>query len=72
MTVVAMNAPAPNIDKLPDWVHWLAQNADGAWWGFEVEPLQADKSWYENEVGRILKLKAGKTNPQWRNSLQRR
>ncbi|MCK4585781.1 MAG: hypothetical protein KAU29_00450 [Gammaproteobacteria bacterium] len=60
------------IDNLPPWIHWLAQDADGVWWGFEVEPLQADHSWYENEVGQYLRLEAGKPNPQWRNSLRRR
>jgi hypothetical protein len=71
-----MKTDMPNTDKLPSWIHWLAQDADGVWWGFEVEPLQADHSWYENEVGHYLRLKpqlgSGKANPQWRNSLHRR
>lgn len=62
------------IDKhaLPEWVHWLAQDANGAWWGFEVEPLQGHDYWYENEVGRYLALGAGEPNPAWGNTLQRR
>lgn len=62
----------PNRNKLPDWVQWLAQDADGSWWGFEAEPHQADKSWYENEVGRYLRLEAGEPNSKWQESLQRR
>ena len=62
----------PNTDSLPAWIHWMAQDADGIWWGFEVEPLQAGHNWYENEVGRYLRLGTGKSNPQWRNSLHRR
>ena len=23
----------------PDWVAWVAQDASGDWWGYEVEPL---------------------------------
>jgi hypothetical protein len=38
-------------DKVPAWVAWLAQDADGAWWGYEAEPNQQDRGWYENEVG---------------------
>jgi hypothetical protein len=50
-----------DFDKLPDWVDWLAQDADGTWWGYEAEPNQQDRGWYENEVGRILRV--GKTAP---------
>lgn len=67
-------------DKVPDWVRWLAQDADGTWhpqgagrgckaaeaatatlWAYEAEPNQQDTGWYENEVGRILRL--GQTAP---------
>ena len=37
--------------ELPHWVKWKAQDADGAWWGYSVEPLEFSKGWYENEVG---------------------
>ncbi|HEC19660.1 MAG TPA: hypothetical protein ENI97_10000 [Gammaproteobacteria bacterium] len=65
------NAP-PHFDNPPPWVRWLAQDADGSWWGFEAEPHHAEKSWYENEVGRYRRLGAGAANPQWRETLQRR
>ena len=57
--------------NIPSWVRWIAQDADGAWWGYSVEPLQYDKGWYENEVGKRLKLDHTKPNPEWRNSLRR-
>ena len=60
-----------NVDDLPDWVQWLAQDADGTWWGFEAEPNEADHGWYENEVGRYLRLAAGEPNALWRESLCR-
>lgn len=54
----------------PDWVRWLAQDADGTWWGFEVEPNQQDRGWYENEVGRCIRLASGEPNPEWRATLR--
>ncbi|MDQ7074760.1 MAG: hypothetical protein Q9O24_06310 [Gammaproteobacteria bacterium] len=59
-------------DDLPAWIEWLAQDENGVWWGFECEPNEGDCYWYENEVGRYLKLATGDKNPAWRASLQRR
>lgn len=56
---------------VPDWVHWIAQDEDGSWWGFEVEPLQYHAGWYENELGRSIKLEKREYNPDWQASLQR-
>lgn len=58
-----------NEQNLPNWVNWLAQDADGTWWGFEVEPNQSHQGWYENELGRYLKLKADAPNSEWADSL---
>lgn len=58
--------------ELPAWVNWLAQDADGSWWGYEAEPHQADQGWYENEVGRSLRLGQATLNPHWVHSLTRR
>lgn len=63
MTLSAKNIPA--------WVNWIAQDADGAWWGYSVEPLQHDIGWYENELGDRIKLDQSAPNPDWRNSLRR-
>ncbi len=54
---------------LPDWVKWKAQDADGAWWGYSVEPLEYSDGWYENEVGSRIKLQQAAANPDWKNSL---
>lgn len=56
---------------IPDWVNWLAQDEDGCWWGYSVEPLQHHKGWYENEVGQYLSLGQEAPNHDWRNSLQK-
>jgi hypothetical protein len=50
---------------LPDWVHWLAQDADGQWWGYEVEPQQYHAGWYENEIGRNIALEKEQPNTGW-------
>lgn len=62
----------PKEHRLPDWVHWLAQDADGVWWGYEVEPLQRDHGWYENELGRYVRVCQTSPNPDWSDTLTRR
>lgn len=57
--------------KLPEWAQYIAQDADGQWWAYEAEPNLSHISWYENEVGRILKLDGGKPNVNWLQSLQK-
>ena len=60
-----------NFQNLPDWINWIAQDADGTWWGYSVEPLQQHSGWYENEIGRYLKLIKSEPNPDWQSSLIR-
>jgi len=55
---------------IPNWVRWLAQDADGTWWGFEVEPNPSHCGWYENELGRYLKLTRAAPNPEWESTLK--
>ena len=61
--------PDDNMD-IPDWARWLAQDADGTWWAYEAEPHQHHQGWYENEVGRSLKLNTEPANHHWQSSLQ--
>jgi len=63
--------PPSGAADVPDWGRWLAQDADGSWWVYEVEPLEYDRGWYENEVGRRLKIAVGPANPEWRKTLGR-
>lgn len=57
--------------EIPDWVCWLAQDADGTWWGHEVEPNLSHLSWYENEVGNSIRLGKGAKNSDWILTLKR-
>ena len=62
---------APNFSSgsMPEWVNWIAQDANGNWWGYEVEPLLHDNGWYENELGRYTLIKTSPPNQSWRNNL---
>lgn len=57
--------------KLPSWVQWIAQDSDGCWWGFESEPNLSYNGWYENEIGRYIKLAEEAPDQKWRMSLHR-
>lgn len=57
--------------NLPEWVEYIAQDADGQWWAYETEPNLSHLSWYENEVGQILKLEKDKPNINWLQTLQK-
>jgi len=54
----------------PTWALWIAQDADGTWWAYEHEPNEFHKGWYENEVGRSVKLLKEADNPLWKESIQ--
>jgi hypothetical protein len=57
--------------KIPAFVNWIAQDANGAWWGYEAEPLQQEHGWYENEVGRCKNLLTTHANTHWQETLHR-
>jgi len=57
-------------NEIPDWVCWIAQDADGVWWGYEVEPNQSHISWYENEVGKSIRLGKTSANMGWVTTLK--
>ena len=54
--------------EMPDWVRWVAQDGSGVWWGYSVEPLRNDNGWYENEVGRYVRLGVNNAD-DWQRSL---
>jgi hypothetical protein len=55
----------PDFNEIPGWVCWIAQDADGAWWGYQVEPNQSHQGWYENEVGECIQLGKTEKNVDW-------
>ena len=66
-----MKKPNFHPGDIPPWARWAAMDADGAWWCYEVEPLQQEHGWYENEVGRCQRLRIGPPLEDWRSSLIR-
>lgn len=63
-----MSSLKPDLENInvPNWVRFIAQDADGTWWGYSVEPLQNHHGWYENEVGEHIKLFKAKEQKRWR------
>lgn len=57
--------------EFPLWVNWIAQDEDGAWWGYSVEPLEFTHGWYENEVGQRIKISQSLPNAGWKNTLKK-
>lgn len=66
-----MSSKRIDFTQLPAWVLWLAQDADGSWWGYQHEPNQGDTGWYENEVGQVIKLFDDEPQPDWLASLKK-
>jgi hypothetical protein len=60
-----------NSSEIPAWVCWIAQDADGVWWGYQVEPNLSHLSWYENEVGDSVRLGKGAQGLDWKSTLKR-
>ncbi len=51
---------------------WIAQDESGVWWGFENKPTVGLHGWIDSLDGtKILLKQDNKTNPEWRDSLQR-
>ena len=63
--------PFPDNTNIPNWVKWIAQDENGNWWGFSVEPLEHSSGWYENEVGEYVLLFKDEPNYNWKLSLQK-
>jgi len=60
-----------DFNQIPDWVCWIAQDADGSWWGYQVEPNLSHLSWYENEVGNSICLGKRVLKQDWVSTLKR-
>ncbi len=60
-----------DFNEIPAWVCWIAQDEDGIWWGYQVEPNLSHQSWYENEVGNSVRLGTGAKKLNWILTLKR-
>ena len=35
----------PTWDSAPEWANWLAQDSDGRWFWYELEPRERETEW---------------------------
>lgn len=47
--ILRMDADKPDWKDAPDWAGWLAQDASGAWWWYELEPFIDGDGWFYEE-----------------------
>jgi len=66
---MSLSRPDLSAVEVPEWVRFIAQDSDGSWWGYSVDPLQNHRGWYENELGRNVKLLQGKLVGDWRDNI---
>jgi len=66
-----MSLSKPDLSNVivPEWVRFIAQDSDGSWWGYSVDPLQNHRGWYENELGQNVKLLQGQVVGDWRDNV---
>lgn len=66
-----MSLSKPDLSNVivPEWVRFIAQDSDGSWWGYSVDPLQNHRGWYENELGDNVKLLQGQVVGDWRDNV---
>jgi len=69
MSLIVLSKPDLENISVPEWVRFIAQDSDGSWWGYSVEPLENHRGWYENEVGQNIKLLQDDVCNEWQMSL---
>jgi len=52
-------------------LNWIAQNANGIWWGFEIEPVLGGEDWENQQNGMKILLKEEAGNSNWKETLQK-
>ncbi len=52
-------------------LNWIAQNSNGVWWGFEIEPVTGVDVWENQQNGMKILLKEEAGNGNWKDTLQK-
>jgi len=52
-------------------LNWIAQNANGVWWGYELEPVAGAEEWENPQNGMKILLKEEQANDGWKDTLQK-
>lgn len=68
----------PEWAESPEWVMWMAQDKDGAWFGYDNEPDCLVSEWGKigasvfDNCGRCILLERGDPSNKWRQTLESR
>lgn len=63
----------PSWDDAPEWAMWLAQDENGEWFWFTVQPYVDGMKWdFDTSDKHALALQARSRNPNWQSTLQHR
>lgn len=60
----------PSWDEAPFWAKWLAQDADGEWWWYEVQPEKGVTRWCS--FGMVKAANPPTSYPLWNTTLESR
>jgi hypothetical protein len=63
--------PSIDIPVTHEAIKWVAQDAEGIWWGFEHEPEADDKGWTSIKFTNYIRIGKGPTTPAWKQSLKK-
>lgn len=56
---------------IPPEIRWVAQDAEGIWWGFERQPVQEANGWTDHQCGNYIRIGRGARSSHWADSLWR-
>jgi hypothetical protein len=62
----------PEWKNAPDWAQWLAQDEDGEWWWYELEPKQACTDAWSEWEGLHRAAFVPRHNAEWKDTLEAR
>ena len=61
----------PDWKDAPEWAVWLAQDADGEWWWYQMRPHKVfEHIWYAG--GRAAAICKDQRSHKWENTLEAR
>lgn len=67
----------PAWSSAPEWVQWIAQDADGVWNGYDIKPRAMGKEFARPGLsqpnhGRFITLERAAPASDWRSTLEQR
>ena len=67
----------PKWSSAPEWVQWIAQDADGVWNGYDIQPEAVDKEFARPDLnqfnrGRFITLERAAPKSDWPSTLEQR